>query len=479
MNVTPEQALAITSPLDAITQSKAAKYESQYGDYMQIAADALKSKFEYDWTQNDTLAFGDYAKNWESYIPVFEADLTSRSAIGPALQSNLGMIALANAALPIQNLASVQALSDEAGTVYFRKGVAVNDHGTVKKGDQLLGAFGQVNQNIESFVSESQVQSTPAVVGKTDYDFTLGAEVRPGTVRVSVAGGKFKAIDDGEGHLLGVNVDAAKSTINYTTGAAKLVLVDVSGITGTETVDLTYQHSVIDSDNIPTMKWMLTNKTVNADYFILQSQYSNLSEIVLRKRFGADLSNQITNDLVSQITSAVMYKAIAKLRAAAIRNELALGSTITFAAQAATGVSNYDHRRTFDDKLIEATAAMYKLAGKGDVTTLVVGMKGKQILRTCGMRVISNAVSGPHLCGMYDNVPVYYAPNTVLGDNEILAIYRGQDWFESALVYAPFLPVTTVSGSATDNVLTNAQAAYHSAAIENVVDGFCVRITIQ
>jgi hypothetical protein len=465
--------------LELVQQSKAAKYESQYGDYMQIASDAMKSKFEYDWTQQDTLAFGDYASNWESYIPVFEADITSRSVLGPALQTNLGMIAMSYAALPIQALASVQPLTDEAGTVYYRKGIAANDHGQVKKGDQLIGAMGGLNDKIDSFTSETQVATQKFTTGTTSYSFNLGAEVRPGTVKVSVAGGKVKAIDDGEGHLLGVNIDAAKSTINYSTGTTKVVFSDATSISNSDAIDVVYATSTIDSDSIPTMKWILTSKVVNADYYVLQSQYSNLSEMVLRKRFGADLSNQITSDLVSQITSSVMYKAIGKLRAAAIRNEAVTGTTITFAATAASGISEFDHRRTFDDKLIEATAMMYKVAGKGDVTALVVGMKGKQILRSCGMRVISNAVSGPHLCGMYDNVPVYYAPNTVLADSEILAIYRGADWFESPLVYAPFLPVTTVHGNAVNNVLVNAQAAYHSAAVETVEEGFVVRITIQ
>lgn len=463
--------------LELAQQSKAAKYESEYGDYIQIAADAMSKKFEYNWTQNDTLAFGDYAKTWQSYIPVFEADLTSRSTLGPALQTNLGMIAMSYAALPIQNLASVQPLTDEAGTVYYRKGVAANDHGSVKKGDTLIGAMGGIHNQIDSFTSETQVLSQKFVSGTT-MTFNAGAEVRPGTVKFNL-GTKVKAIDDGEGHLLGVNIDAKKSTIDYTTGQIKVEFLDVSSFTTSDVADLTYANSVIDSDTIPTMKWILTGKVVQADYYVLQSQYSNLSEMVLRKRFGADLSNQVTADLVAQITSSVMYKAIAKLRQSAIRNEVATGTTVSFPYAATSGVSEFDHRRTFDDKLIEATSVMYKVAGKGDVTALVVGMKGKQILRSCGMRVISNAVSGPHLCGMYDNIPVYYAPNTVLADNELLAVYRGSDWFESPLVYAPFLPVTTVHGNAVNNVLTNAQAAYHSAGLESVEDGFVVRITIS
>ena len=415
-----------------LDQGRAAKYEAEYGDYMEIAAESMKDKFEYEWTQNDSLAFGQYADTWQSYRPIMEADLTSRNTLGEALQSNMGLIAMAYASLPIQNLASVQPLNDEAGTVFYRKGIATTSRGDVQAGDDLITPMGSVNKDVASYASETQVKSTAVVeasagVLQLAYSIQLGAELRPGQVRVDVAGGKVKAMDDGEGHILGVGVDAEASTIDYTTGAMEITFTDLAakGVVVGDTIDTTYHQSVIDSDTIPTMKWVLSSKVVNSDYYVLQSQYSNLSELVLRKRFGADLSDQVSADLVSQITSSVMFKAIQKLRSSAIRNETASGTTITWPMTAPSGVSDHDHRRTFDDKLIEATGVMYQLAGKGDVSTLIVGTKGKQVLKTAGMRMIKNAVSGPHLTGMYDSVPVYYAPNTVLGANEILVIYRG------------------------------------------------------
>lgn len=455
------------------------KYESQYGDYMDIAKESMQKKFEYDWSAEDTLAFGRYAENWENYRPLMEADLTSRNTLGEALNSNLGLIAMAYAALPIQNLASIQPLTDEAGTVFFRNGIATQDRGQIKAGDNLIQPLGAINNQIDSYINETQVFSK-TVGSATEFTIATAAELRPGSVKVIVAGGKIKGMDDGEGHILGVGIDAETSTVNYKTGEVKLKLVDAAGkgVTATDVIDVTTSQSVIDADTIPTMKWVLSSQVVRADYYILQSQYSNLSELVLRKRFGAELSDQVSADLVAQITSAIMFNAIRKLRNSAIKNEQTSGVAITWPKTAPAGIADVDHRRTFDDKLTEAVGVMYKIAGKGDVSTMVVGTSGKKILKTAGMRTIKNAVSGPHLCGMYDSVPVYYAPNSVLGDDEMLVVYRGANWYESALVYAPFLPVTTVSGNAVQNVLTNANAAYHSAALESVMDGFCVRITL-
>lgn len=473
---------------ETINVGKKLKYENQYGDYIDLAATSMKKKFEYDWTAQDTLAFGDYAKTWEEYKDVFESDVTSRNALGPALHSNLGLVAMAYASLPIQNLASVQPIGDEAGTVFFRKGVAAQARGDIAAGEQLIGAYGGINKNIGSFTSETQVKSLNVInssgnPGAGPYTTTLAPELKPGGLNLSVGGGKIKGVDNGEGNILGVGIDAAASTVDYNTGAVSITFIagvlTSKGVTVSDKVDITYRVSTVESNTIPTMKWILASKVVQADYYVLQSQYSTMSEMVLKKRFGNDLADDISADLVSQITSSVMNQAIAKLRQSAIRNEVATGNALTWKFFANDGVSEADHRRTFDDKLIDATGEMYKIAGKGDVSTLVVGTRGKQILKTAGMRMIKSAVSGPHLCGMYDSVPVYYAPNTILAENEILVIYRGANWYEAPLAYAPFLPVTTVSGKSVNNVLTNADGAFHSAALESVMDGFVIRITID
>lgn len=465
---------------DILNQSIVTKYESKYGSEIDVVAESMREKFKYEWRSEDTEAFGRYADNWESFRPIFESDVTARNALGPALSDNLGLVAMAYAALPIQNFASVQPLNDEAGTVYYRNAIAVNARGEVQAGDNLITPHGQINSKIASFTNETQLKSLAIADPATNsYTITLGKEIIPGQVRLSITGGKLKGQDDGEGHILGVGIDAEQSTVNYTTGEVKVVFTGLAakGVVANDTIDFQYSHSTVAADEVPTMKWVLETQIVRAEYFVLQSQYSHISEVILKKKFGADLDTQVGADLVGQISGGVMYQAIAKLRQAALQTEADTGIAVTW-TQAQAGIAEIDHRRTFEDTLIEAVSVMYKAAGKGDVSTLIVGTKGKQILTTAGMQTIRSSVSGPHLCGMYGTTPVYYAPNTTVGDNEVLVIYRGTNWYESPIVYAPFLPLTTVSGKAVGNVLVNAQAAYHAAGIETVKNGFCVRISI-
>lgn len=50
-------------------------------------------------------------------------------------------------------------------------------------------------------------------------------------------------------------------------------------------------------------------------------------------------------------------------------------------------------------------------------------------------------------------------------------------WFESPLVYAPFLPIIMVKGIST-NVFNRRTGVAHSAAVDTIVPEFCAEIEI-
>ena len=451
--------MELTSNKELQDQTRVNKFESQYGEYIEAVAESMEEKYNYQWTNNDSIAFGEYAENWEAFKPVLESDMTTRELIGPALSSNMGIIAMSYAGLPIQNLASVQPLNDEAGTVYYRRNVAETTRAGVTAGDELVGSTGKVNQSIGNYVSENAT-NTQAIADTAVLTYTaeLGLDVKPGKVTVDLAG-KIKGFDDGEGHIIGVGIDGDASVVNYATGAVSITFASLTGksVAVADVLTISYANNTVEgaSGTIPTSKWILDSKVVQTNYYVLQSSYSTLSEFVVRKRFGTELQNEVTADLVTQINSGVMFNAITELRNASIANEVVTGTPVQWTMAAGTGVADVDYRATFDDTIIDATAEMYKIAGRGDVSAMVVGTKGKKVLKTAGMKIIKSGVSGPHLCGDYDGVPVYYAPNTVLGENEVLVVYRGQNWYEAPMTYSPFLPVTTVRGQNGKNILEN------------------------
>lgn len=217
-----------------------------------------------------------------------------------------------------------------------------------------------------------------------------------------------------------------------------------------------------------------------ANAYMLGSSFSTLSNMVVKKKFGMNLADEVTAEAVNLVNGATLYNAINKLKISAAKNTVTLGANaISWALNGGAGVSTIDHRSTFDDVLIEATNAMYTLSGKGDVSFIITGSEGLKILKTLGLRIIKRGVAGPHLIGFYDNnIPVFYAPAPLLSNNKMLMGFRGQSWWESPLVYAPFLPVTTTSAT-TKSVFTQESGVVTMAGLDTVNPGFVVEVTLS
>lgn len=465
------------------------KYEGLYGDVIGITSDAMRKNWNYNWTDNDTLAFGQYADNYLDYRDLNEdvnTGIMGRTGMGDPLPTNLGLVARAYAAIPIQHLASIQPLADEAGMVYYQTSIATDTKGDFNKGDVISNSYGAIKQNIHTYVGEVQVKSIGITgdVGAFAINTTLGngALVRQGSVRVKI-GSKVTGFDDGQGHILGIYIDSQKSTINYQNGNVELKFLNLAsaGVKEADVVDITFELSSVESEKVPGIIWTLDRKIVTAEFDLLQMNYASTVEAMWKKKFGDDMSSRVTQNLVSAIASSQMYKAIARLREAAVQNEVKLQRTVSWKFNAPQGVSPFDYRRTFrSDVFSEVREAMYELTTTGDVTALITGAKGLMILEAAGMQTNRSGIPGPYLAGNYQGIPVYYCPgNKLLGQNEMLAVYRGQDWFMSPLVYGPYLPVTVVSGRSVKSVLNNAQGVYHAAAMEVLEPGFVIRINLD
>lgn len=455
------------------------RYESIYGSEMSMVADAMKEKHGYEFGEYDALAFGRLANTWESFLPMFESDTTTREQLGDILKSNLGVVVGSYSGLPIQYLASVQPINDEGGMIYYRQATATTTRGGVNAGDLLVSQTGNVNTNIGQYASEeSSVTFSSGATVLDPKTVQLGKAVVKGSV-VFMAGGR-KFIDNGDGNIVGVGIKSEKSTINYETGELKVEFSDATGIAVNSDIDVIYVNNLVAANEVPGFRWELQSSFIRANAYMLGSSFSTLSNMVVKKKFGMNLADEVTAEAVNLVNGAILYNAINKLKISAAKNSVTLGANaISWALNGGAGVSTIDHRSTFDDVLIEATNAMYTLSGKGDVSFIITGSEGLKILKTLGLRIIKRGVAGPHLIGFYDNnIPVFYAPAPLLSNNKMLMGFRGQSWWESPLVYAPFLPVTTTSAT-TKSVFTQESGVVTMAGLDTVNPGFVVEVTLS
>ena len=451
-------------------ENKLRHYERKYSQYFEMVEKFRKDRFKLpELSMHEKLALGQYMENWENYLPILENDPTTRSVLGDIVQARMGLVALQYATLPIADLASVQPLNEQWGVIYYRRLVATTSRGGVTQGTTVGNPAGFVYQ-YPDYYSEATTQSFNTVANQQNYNLTLsGTPILPRYIQITV--GPAKAIDDGQGNILGTGVSG---TINYATGALTLSITNSNVQLGTHQIVVIYHQNLVESNSIPGFQWRLDSKVVYSQFFTISTQYSAVSEWLVKQRFDRVLSQDLVADAVAQINSTVLSLAIRKLREAAVAN----GSPVTWDAAAPTGTSRAEHRITFNDAIEQALTRIGDRSGYAGRSFMVVGAYGRVVLGTLGLKPLVKTVSGPYLLGYWDGTPVYYAPNTILNQDEVLVGYRGTNWFESPVVYAPFMPIMTVEGPATPNPMLKNMAVAHAAAVEVVLPEFVERIRI-
>jgi hypothetical protein len=464
--------------MQKVYEQKETKFMRNYGELITEAHDAHDSTLhgtKNPWTIYDTCAIGKYLETWEEMLPVFESDPTIRSSLGDILNVGLGLVALQYATLPITAFASVQPLDDEAGTIYYRRLMATMTRGAYTADNLIMGATPGDTVD-DAYYSEEQLLTYTVLSGDvssttTTKTLTLMTPVRPRDVRISVTHGAstYNGIDDGQGNVYGQNI---QGTINYANGALALV---ITATAAADVINVIYDQNLAEADTLPGFKWDLSTKVVRANYFLIQSQFSTFAEYTIKRRFGRILADDVAADAVAQINGAVLTSGIKKLKAASLTNDL---PTINWDATPLSGESIIEHRMTFTDVFEQVMTAIGNQTGRGAISFIIAGSKIRTILRSLGFKPEAKNIPGPYLAGYHEGIPVFFASSSLIADNEALFGYRGTMWFESALVYSPYLPITTVRGQVGLNLFKSGVASAHAAAIDTVVSDFVQRVTV-
>lgn len=461
------------------------RYERQYTDVITEAAGLFNSrysKYGKDWSVNDSIALGQYLEQWEQYCQMFESmpDPTTRDNLGDYVKVGLGLAAIQYVSLPASFLASVQPIPDEVGIIYYRRLVATASRGNIHSGDVIGSIGGKLNDDLDTYYQESQSKTIAVTNGGTPYGGSLNAPVRERTMEVVITmtvGGTtstYQGMDDGNGFIIGnwpVPAGLRTGAITYSNGALVINLADTGATAGSIVVN--YHQNLAQASDIPGFQYQLTSKSVRANYFIIQNQYSTLADYTVRRRFGRALSEDIATSAVSQINSAVLSAIIRKLTTAAINT-----GTVTWDGTPDAGVSLADHRKTFTDAIEASCQLIDAQTGRGAASFILAGAYGRRVLQSIGAEMVRKPLPGPYLAGFFQNIPIFYVPQALLADRYCVVGYRGPSWFEAAAVYAPFLPVVMVKGSG-DNPFNRITGVAHAAAIDTVVEGFCSRIDLN
>jgi hypothetical protein len=419
-------------------------------------------------------ALGTQLDAWNDYVALCEED-GSLNQLGKIPNVALDVITVAYGTSPISVISSVQPIDEEQGTVYFKELIAQTTRGNVTANQSIAKADGVADvSEPQGFAGDYLTESLGNTVGATQtYNLTLTEyPVRKQRVTINIATPSPLTCFDanGDGVLVG---SGAYGTVNYTTGAVVLELA--ADPSGAYAITSTYATDFSADTDIPKVLTRLTSKGVHARVFALKDTVGLEQSYAMRRRFGMIAEDEIATDLVAAINAEVCSTAIAQLVANAVGNT-------NFDKAAPSGVSYFEHKQTFKDKLADAEAVMLGNAGRGQVSVIVAGRKVAAIIGTLpGFTKISDgSTMGAHIYGTLDGVTVVRAPTTgAISADVAVLIYKGASPFEAASVYAPYMPlvVTTALPTGTNPLLSQRAAAIW-AAIEPLVPSFATKLTV-
>ena len=368
--------------------------------------------------------------------------------------------------------ASVQPVEEEQGTIYYKDVVAQTTRGGVTAGD-VMTTPNEMDPNIYDGYSgdvATQILDTTAA-GTLTYSGTVAnAPIRKERVKVTIAGLGLTAVDNGEGQLIGYDL---QGTIDYTTGAITVEFRNDPGA-GQDIVVETAQDFEAAPD-IPKIIYQMKSKSIMSRVWALKSTVGLEQSYALKRRFGLIAEDEIASDIVSAVNSEMFNTAIKMMNAKAVGNT-------TFSRAVPSAVAESDHRQSLLYRITEAESVLLGNAGRGTINVMVAGLDACNYLASIpGFTKIADGTDvGPHIYGSFNGITVIRVHNQLILDKDtILCVYKGTRPFDTALVWAPYMPLVVTTALPTGaNPLTNQKAAAVWGGLEVLVGNFITKLTI-
>ena len=464
-------------------KNRAEQLAEKYRKHIDLLEKSVLARVKGGLDYYDAYALGVQLEQWEYYKAICE-EQGNVNLLGKIPDVAYDVITAVHGASIIPIVASVQPIEEERGNVYFRRVRAATTRGSQTAGDMLSDPRKPVvyPNGYSSNGISGEVGVAATVAATLSYSFTLAAmPVKAESLVIKLGAGSVQGKDIGPavsntsiGRIWG---NGLSGTVNYATGVVSITLAADPGNGVAITAD--YQQNFELASDIPQIDSFFDSRGIFAQVFALKATAGMLQSYGMSKRFGMVAEEEMAKELVIEINKEIGGTLIRKLKAAAPN----AGSPVQFSRTAPAGVSYFEHKQTYKDKLAEAERVLIDQSGRGMISLIIAGKTHCQTIQTLPgfVKMYDGAAQGIHVMGTLDGTPVVRVTDTsVLGTEEGLTVFKGASPFEAAAVFAPFMPLT-VTGTLPQapNPLNSMRAAAVWAGVETLVPEYVASFNTQ
>jgi hypothetical protein len=417
----------------------------QVGRGMQLAESEKWAPFcegmENRWMK---ASMGQLLENTERYFASL-SESTRTQLIGDFEKYAFPLVRAIFPELITNQLVSVQPMQGPISLVFYLDFIYGTSKGSIVRGSKMFDSIGRgpdAHNYSSEVVEEEQLASQVATSSQVSNKVLAFSPIRPGTLRIVGSDSGDIVTDDGNGNLVG-DIGSGTNTVNYVTGRVDVILTTGDGA---EDLTATYEYDMENNANLPEVDLVMVQSPVTARPRKLKTNWSLESAFNLKTLHGLEAETELTSAVGSQIRFEIDREIVTRLaKIASAGQNFDAGSV---------GAESYSERKlAFVDTLVGHGNKIFSDTGRATATWMVCGVNVANVVEALPgfVRIpVSPMVKGPHKAGRLNGSwDIFKDPFGFLVSggatkaNNFIVGYKGSEFLEAGLVYAPYIPLYT------------------------------------
>lgn len=425
----------------AASERMAENYRKKYKEQVTALESSMLNKVvgvnEYHIAQ-----LGKQLDSFDTYLKLSEANGTLNN-LGQLPRVALDVITASMGQSVLSIMSSVQAIPSQKGIIHYKNIEAAQTKGNLQAGETFIDPTTGI-KTPRGYANNEVIETIGEGDGSEDsFAAVLSFNPTRNQFLQIFVGGELVARDQGDlstrglGEIWGKGVSG---TVTYATGAIELKFDEP--VADTVVIEAKYQENYEAAEDIPKIESYWASKDIEAKVYALKATIGMLQQFTLQKEYGESAMDEMAKDLIRAVNTEIGGDMIRLYRAQAV-------GTTSFSRTPSAGVSFFDHKMEYFDKINEADSELVKNAGRGQISVMVVGRNHAAFVAGLpGFKKISDGRTlGAHVFGELNGVVYIRVPedNLIGGADAGVGIFRGDSPFDAAGVYAPYMPLMSTS----------------------------------